>query len=63
MDLSFMSDNAYWVGLLQIIWIDILLSGDNAVLIALACRRLPEHQRKRAIIFGAGAATVGAECP
>ena len=56
MDLTFMTDNTYWVGLLQIIWIDILLSGDNAVLIALACRRLPEHQRRKAILFGTGAA-------
>jgi YjbE family integral membrane protein len=40
----------------QIIWIDLLLSGDNAVVIALACRRLPEHQRKIGILLGAGAA-------
>jgi YjbE family integral membrane protein len=53
-----MADSQYWVSLGQIIWIDILLSGDNAVLIALACRRLPEHQRRKAIMFGAGAAIV-----
>ncbi|GIK96929.1 MAG: hypothetical protein BroJett029_11380 [Alphaproteobacteria bacterium] len=49
-------DQTFFVALLQIIWIDILLSGDNAVVIALACRSLPEKQRKWGIIFGAGAA-------
>jgi YjbE family integral membrane protein len=38
---------------LKIIWINILLSGDNAVVIALACRSLPPHQRKWGIILGA----------
>lgn len=42
--------------MLKIIWINILLSGDNAVVIALACRSLPAHQRKWGIILGAGAA-------
>ncbi len=46
----------FWVSLLQIIWIDLLLSGDNAVVIALACRSLPEKQRKWGILLGAGAA-------
>lgn len=46
----------FFVSLLQIIWIDILLSGDNAVVIALACRSLPEHQRKLGILLGAGTA-------
>ncbi len=40
----------------QIIWIDLLLSGDNAVVIALACRSLPENQRRIGIWLGAGAA-------
>ena len=48
----------FWIGLLQIIGIDILLSGDNAVVIALACRSLPANQRRRGIILGAGAAIV-----
>ncbi|MDP3546634.1 MAG: TerC family protein, partial [Phreatobacter sp.] len=39
-------ESQFWIGLLQIIWIDLLLSGDNAVVIALACRGLPEKQRK-----------------
>lgn len=46
----------YAIPVLQIIWIDILLSGDNAVIIALACRELPERQRKWGIVLGAGAA-------
>ena len=49
-------DSTFWIGLLQIIWIDLLLSGDNAVVIALACRGLPEKQRKMGILLGAGAA-------
>lgn len=50
---------AYWpeiVAVLQIVWIDLVLSGDNAVVIALACRGLPPEQRKWGIILGAGAA-------
>jgi YjbE family integral membrane protein len=43
---------------LQIVWIDLLLSGDNAVVIAMACRSLPEEQRRWGIILGAGAAVV-----
>ena len=50
------SSPIFWVALLQIIWIDLLLSGDNAVVIALACRSLPEKQRKWGILLGAGAA-------
>ncbi|MEM7407975.1 MAG: TerC family protein [Pseudomonadota bacterium] len=49
-------DSQFWIGLVQIIWIDLLLSGDNAVVIALACRRLPPHQRRWGIILGSGAA-------
>jgi YjbE family integral membrane protein len=43
---------------LQIVWIDLLLSGDNAVVIAMACRSLPEEQRRWGIILGAGAAVL-----
>jgi YjbE family integral membrane protein len=46
----------YILRILQIIWIDLLLSGDNAVVIALACRQLPEHQRRIGIMLGAGVA-------
>ena len=47
---------AWWAGLAQIIGIDVVLSGDNALVIALACRSLPMNQRKWGIILGAGAA-------
>jgi YjbE family integral membrane protein len=49
---------AFWAAFVQIIWIDILLSGDNAVVIALACRSLPERQRKWGMILGAGVAVL-----
>ena len=42
----------FWISVLQIIAIDILLGGDNAIVIALACRRLPEAQRKQGIFWG-----------
>ena len=43
---------------LAIIWINIVLSGDNAVVIALACRALPDEQRRKAIILGSLAAVL-----
>ncbi|MDR2324060.1 MAG: TerC family protein [Acidovorax sp.] len=49
---------AFWVGLVKIIWINIILSGDNAVVIALAARGLPAQQQRKAIVFGSGAAVV-----
>jgi len=48
----------FWTGLMAIIWINIILSGDNAVVIALAARSLPEQQQKKAVMWGAGAAVV-----
>ncbi|MGV1014430.1 MAG: TerC family protein [Methyloceanibacter sp.] len=51
-------DPGFWVAVLQIIWIDILLSGDNAVVIALACRKLPPRQRKWGIILGTAVAII-----
>src|SRR5208283_461290 len=45
-----------WLPLLEIIWIDLLLSGDNAVVIALACRSLPGRQRRLGILLGSGVA-------
>lgn len=42
----------FWLAVLQIIWIDILLSGDNAVVIALACRKLPPQQRIWGVVLG-----------
>ena len=46
----------FLISVLQIVWIDILLSGDNAVVIALACRSLPSHQKRLGILLGAGTA-------
>lgn len=54
MDMLFLP--AFWIGLLKIIWIDLLLSGDNAVVIALAARSLPPRQQRQAILWGTGAA-------
>ena len=48
----------FWTGLMTIIWVNIILSGDNAVVIALAALSLPKHQQGKAIFWGAGAAVV-----
>lgn len=56
MDLATLGTSAFWLAVGQIILIDILLGGDNAVVIALACRRLPEEQRKRGIFWGVAGA-------
>ena len=48
----------FWVAALEIVIINILLSGDNAVVIALACRNLPERQRRWGIIWGAAGAVL-----
>lgn len=53
MDLSLVG---FWVPLLKIIWINIVLSGDNAVVIALAARSLPPRQQTLAVAWGSGAA-------
>ena len=53
-----LSDPQFWLVLLQIIGINIILSGDNAVVIALACRSLPPKQQKWGVVLGAGAAVV-----
>ena len=42
----------FWIAVLQIIAVDILLGGDNAIVIALACRKLPAEQRKKGIFWG-----------
>ena len=46
----------FWVAVGQIIMIDILLGGDNAVVIALACRKLPAKQRTKGILWGTAGA-------
>ena len=51
-------DPLFWTALLKIIGVNIVLSGDNAVVIALAARSLPPRQQKQAIFWGAGAAIV-----
>ena len=48
----------FWLAVGQIIMIDILLGGDNAVVIALACRQLPEKQRFKGILWGTAGAIV-----
>lgn len=56
--MEFLSTPDFWIGLVKIIWINIILSGDNAVVIALAARSLPPEQQKKAIMIGSGAAVV-----
>ena len=56
--MDFLSTPDFWIGLVKIIWINIILSGDNAVVIALAARSLPPEQQKKAIMIGSGAAVV-----
>jgi YjbE family integral membrane protein len=58
LDALFGSTGAYVAQILKIIGIDIVLAGDNAVVIALACRTLPPRQRMTGIILGAGAAII-----
>ena len=48
----------FWLAVGQIIMIDILLGGDNAVVIALACRRLPPQQRRQGILWGTAGAII-----
>ena len=56
--LNELQTTAFWIGLMTIIWVNVILSGDNAVVIALAARSLPPRQQKQAIFWGAGAAVV-----
>jgi YjbE family integral membrane protein len=55
---SEMQQPAFWVAVGKIIWINVLLSGDNALVIAMACRALEPRQRLWGMIFGAAAAVV-----
>lgn len=50
--MTWLTDPGIWIALLQILAIDILLGGDNAVVIAMACRRLPREKRRQAIWGG-----------
>lgn len=56
--LELLADQQFWIGLGQIILVNIVLSGDNAVVIALAARSLPAHQQRKAVFWGSGAAVV-----
>jgi YjbE family integral membrane protein len=56
--MDFLQTADFWIGLVKIVWINIILSGDNAVVIALAARSLPPRQQKMAILWGSGAAVV-----
>ena len=49
---------AFWLAVLRIIFVNVLLSGDNAVVIAMACRELPPTQRRWGLIGGAGVAVL-----
>ena len=55
---SEMQQPAFWVAVGKIIWINVLLSGDNALVIALACRGLAPRQRLWGMILGAGVAVL-----
>lgn len=56
--MEMLASTAFWVGLGKIIWVNLLLSGDNAVVIALAARSLPARQQKLAVFWGATAAVI-----
>src|SRR5256712_9450268 len=58
MMLEYLVSAAFWVGLVKIIGVNIILSGDNAVVIALAARSVAPKQQAQAIIWGSGAAIV-----
>jgi YjbE family integral membrane protein len=53
-----LADFAFWKSLGAIIWVNLLLSGDNAVVIALAARSLPAKQQKTAVFWGSAAAII-----
>src|SRR5882724_7629447 len=53
-----LATQAFWIGLAKIIGVNVILSGDNAVVIALAARSLPPQQQKKAVFWGAGAAVI-----
>jgi len=55
---SELAQPTFWLAALEIIWINLLLSGDNAVVIALACRNLPPRERRWGMVLGAGVAVL-----
>lgn len=50
--------SAFYVALINIIFIDLILAGDNAIVIGMAARKLPQHLQKKAIIFGTSGAII-----
>jgi len=56
--MELLQSTTFWIGLIKIVWINIILSGDNAVVIALAARSLPQEQQRKAVMFGSGAAVI-----
>ncbi len=56
--MEFVTGPDFWIGLLKIIWINIVLSGDNAVVIAMAARSLRPEEQSKAIMLGSGFAVV-----
>lgn len=58
MDMASLSDPLLWGKLAEIVALNIVLSGDNAVVIALACRALSPAQRTKGIVLGAGVAVL-----
>ena len=55
-DIGVNTQPQFWISVVQIIWINVLLSGDNAIVIALACRNLPQKQRFSGMVLGTGVA-------
>jgi YjbE family integral membrane protein len=58
MFMDVMLTREFWVSLLEIVWVNILLSGDNAVVIALAAKRLPLTRQRQAVVLGTAAAVL-----
>jgi len=56
--MDFATGPDFWIGLLKIIWINVVLSGDNAVVIAMAARSLRPEEQRKAIAWGSGFAVV-----
>jgi YjbE family integral membrane protein len=54
--MEMLQSSEFWIGLMKIIWVNLILSGDNAVVIALAARSLPPEQQRKAVLWGSGAA-------
>lgn len=53
-----MAQAGFWAAVLQIVFVNIVLSGDNAVVIAMACRDLPQRQRVWGLVLGAAVAVI-----